>query len=130
MLFEVLGLWGKVDRDWNQKRTMKVTVVRSDTARGFFIYYYFYFVLFIYIPAIVLPFLAPPPTVLHPIPPSHCLQEYVSLPTLPSLPYPPPRPSHSLGTQVSEGLGVASLTQVRPGSPLLWMCWGLASASV
>ena len=39
------------------------------------------------------------------------------------------RPTLSLGLQVSRGLG-ASSTEVRPGRPLLFMCWGLLSAHV
>jgi len=31
VLIEVLGLSEKVERDWNRKRRMKVTMVRSDT---------------------------------------------------------------------------------------------------
>jgi len=43
---------------------------------------------------------------------------------------PPPSPNptsltHSLGPQVSLGLGASSLTDSRSGSPLLYMCWGL-----
>jgi hypothetical protein len=40
---------------------------------------------------------------------------------------PPPtfaRPSHSLGPQVCHGLGTSSLTETRPGSPLLCMYQG------
>ena len=53
------------------------------------------------------------PPHLHPYPlnPIPCLQT----PT-------PARPPHSLGPQVSQGLGAASLTEARPGSPLLYMC--------
>jgi hypothetical protein len=43
-------------------------------------------------------------------------------------PHPPPylaRPPHSLGPQVSQGLGVSSLIEARPGSPLLCLCQGL-----
>jgi hypothetical protein len=36
---------------------------------------------------------------------------------------PPARPLYSLESQVSQGLG-ASPTEARPGSPLLYMCWG------
>jgi hypothetical protein len=36
----------------------------------------------------------------------------------------PTRPPNSLGPQVSWGLGVSSLTESRPSSPLLYMCWG------
>ena len=32
------------------------------------------------------------------------------------------RPQHSLGPQVSQGLGTTSPTQARPGTPLLYMC--------
>ena len=35
------------------------------------------------------------------------------------------RPLYCLGPQVSQGLGASSLTEARPGSPLLYMCWGL-----
>lgn len=34
----------------------------------------------------------------------------------------PTRPPHSLGPQVSRGLGKDSLTETSPGSPLLYMC--------
>jgi hypothetical protein len=34
----------------------------------------------------------------------------------------PTMPSHSLGPQLSWGLGASSLTEARPGSPLLCMC--------
>ena len=55
----------------------------------------------------------PSPTVPHPIPPSHCLQEMVSpFPT--STPH-PTRPPHS------PGLGASSLTEARPGHPRLYM---------
>ena len=36
----------------------------------------------------------------------------------------PARPLHSLGPQVSQGLGDSLLTEARPGSPLLYMCVG------
>jgi hypothetical protein len=41
-------------------------------------------------------------------------------------PSPPPHPNqspHSLGPQVSQGLGASSLIEARPASPLLCMCW-------
>jgi hypothetical protein len=42
----------------------------------------------------------------------------------------PVMPSHSLGPQVSPGLGKSSPTEARPSSSLLYVCWGLAPASV
>ena len=36
----------------------------------------------------------------------------------------PARPPYSLGSQVSWGLGSSSLTEARPCSPLLYVCWG------
>jgi hypothetical protein len=51
---------------------------------------------------------------------SHCLQEEV--PT--HHPLHPARPPHSLGPQVSQGLGESSPTEARPNSPLLNMCHG------
>ena len=41
-----------------------------------------------------------------------------------SLPPPPARPPHSLGTQDSPGFCLSSLTETRPGSPRLYMCQG------
>jgi hypothetical protein len=64
----------------------------------------------------------------HPTPPASphpCLQEGVPTPSPPH-PHPQPHPSrppHSLGPQVSLSLSL-SLTKSRPGSPLLYMCWG------
>jgi hypothetical protein len=42
----------------------------------------------------------------------------------------PTWPLNSLGPPVSWGLGVSSLNEHRPGSPLLYVCWGLISAGV
>jgi hypothetical protein len=41
----------------------------------------------------------------------------------PPIPH-PTRPQNSLGPPVSWELGASSLTQPRPGSPLLYMYWG------
>ena len=51
----------------------------------------------------------------HPIPPPHCPQDDV--PTLQA----------SMGPQISQGLGASSLTETRPGNPLLYMCQGEGS---
>ena len=48
-----------------------------------------------------------PPIVSHPIPPPLCL---------------PAQPPHSLELQFSLGLSESSLTETRPGSPLLYVC--------
>ena len=61
---------------------------------------------FFYTPDCI-PLLVHPLTVWHPIPPPH-----------------PNRPLNSLGPPVSWGLGASSLTEPRPGNPLLYMCWG------
>jgi hypothetical protein len=62
---------------------------------------------------------------------SPCLQKDVltSLqpPTPPSPTFFPPHLTRlpcSLWSQVSQGLGASSLTEARPGSPLLYTCWG------
>ena len=49
--------------------------------------------------------------------PTPCLHEDVPTPN-------PTRPLNSLGPPVSWGLGASSLTEPRPSSPLLYMCWG------
>ena len=70
------------------------------------------------------PVVMPPPsvsllmTVLHPIPPPYPrLQDNVCPPQ-------PTRLPHSLGSQVSLGLILSSLTEARSGSPLLYMYQG------
>ena len=57
-----------------------------------------------------------PPTVPHP----------VLFPPVFKRMYLPPsiRPSNSLGSQVFLGLCASSLTESKPGSHLLYMCWG------
>ena len=56
-----------------------------------------------------------------PGPPSHCSSSHSSSPCLqedgPSV-----RPPHSLGPQVSQGLGTSSATEARLGNSLLYMC--------
>jgi hypothetical protein len=50
-----------------------------------------------------------------------------SLPTPSPCGYPTPHPTwplNSLGHSVSWGLGASSLNEHRPGSPLLYVCWG------
>jgi hypothetical protein len=42
---------------------------------------------------------------------------------MPPLPH-PTWPLNSLGPPVSWGLGASSLSEHRPGSPLLYVCWG------
>lgn len=55
---------------------------------------------------------------------SHCLQEDV----LTSIPHPTPlhpaRPPYSLRSQDSRSLGASTLTEAKPGSPLLYKCQG------
>ena len=46
------------------------------------------------------------------------------VPFLPPSTLTPPRPHYSLEFPVSWGLGASSLTESRPGSPLLHLCWG------
>jgi hypothetical protein len=77
----------------------------------------FIFIIF-YIPY----FIIPPPTLsLFHIP-------YTSyLPTCLHVNVPTPHPTwplNSLGTPVSWGLGASSRNEHRPGSPLLYLCWG------
>ena len=55
---------------------------------------------------------SPPPPPHHAPPPRGCLQ------------HPPTWPLNSLGPPVSWGLGTSSLNEHRPGSPLLYVCWG------
>jgi len=76
----------------------------------------FYSLIYLYSPVII-PLLDLPLTVLHPIPPPPmprgCPNNHHST-----------RSSHSLGPQISQGLGTPSLTESRPSSPLLYMCQG------
>ena len=70
---------------------------------------------------VIIPLLVCPPTVPHPIPPPPSPRGCTRTLT----PYHhPARPLHSLGPQVSQGLGDSLLTEARPGSPLLYMCVG------
>ena len=55
--------------------------------------------------------------------PSVHLHEGVLTPT--TIQQHPARPPQSLGLQVSQGLGVSSLPESGPGSPPLYICWGL-----
>jgi hypothetical protein len=60
-----------------------------------------------------------PPTAPHPIPPPNS--------TLSPLGFPQPHhtwPLNYLGHPVTWGLGASSLNEHRPGSPLLYVCWG------
>jgi hypothetical protein len=63
-----------------------------------------------------------------PSPPSDCYTSHTSSPYLQEdVPIPHPHPNRLppfRGPQVSPGLGLFSLTASRPGSPLLYMCWG------
>ena len=91
------------------------------------IHCYSCFVLFLFFTLQIL-FSSPTPCLLsdcsasHPYSPHLCLQEDV--------PIPPPHththtwPLNSLGPPVAWGLSVSSLIEHRPGSPLLYMCWG------
>jgi hypothetical protein len=57
----------------------------------------------------------------HPIPPSYTLSpRWCPHPTTTH----PTKPIHSLGPPFSWGLGASSLTDTKPSSPLLYMCWG------
>jgi hypothetical protein len=59
--------------------------------------------------------------------PSDCFASHTSSSFLSPIwcPYSHPTIScHSLGHQVSWGLGISSLTESRPGSPLLYIGWG------
>ena len=67
--------------------------------------------------------------------PSDCSLSYSSTPVSKRMSQPPSllpsRSPHSLGPQVSPGLCASSLTEARPGSPLLSICFGgLISAGV
>ena len=70
--------------------------------------------------------------------PTVCSATHISSPTpnlLEDIPttHPITHPSRLLNflrPPVSSGLGVSSLTEPRPCSPLLYMCWGLISACV
>ena len=42
---------------------------------------------------------------------------------VPPTPSHPTRPPHSLGPQISWGLGLSSLIEPKTSSPLLYMCW-------
>jgi hypothetical protein len=64
----------------------------------------------------------PPPRLQGDIPSFHHTLPYPTPPHL-TPPY-PARPPHSLGHQVPWGLGTSSLTEARPGSPLVTMCQG------
>jgi hypothetical protein len=88
----------------------------------FFVFYYLLFFNLFYSP-VVIPILVHALTVPHPIPP---LGPQEDVPTLPT----DPKPPHSVGPQVSQGLAASSLTKTRPGSPLLYMCWNRLSAGV
>lgn len=72
------------------------------------------------------------PLLVHPLTVPHHIPPFPQFPRgcLPS-PHPTPHPKqpltrspHSLGLQVSWGLGASSLTECISGSPLLFMCWG------
>jgi hypothetical protein len=87
----------------------------------FFLFFLLLFFNLFYIPLIIhLPM--HPPNVPHPTCPL-----YTPLQSPRGCLNPPPhliKSSHSLGPQVSQGLGLSSLTEARPGIPLLYMCWG------
>lgn len=88
----------------------------------FLMYFYFGFcflssLIFLFSP-VVIPLLFCPLAVPRPIPPPPpprgCLHTLT--------PLHPTRPPHSLGPQVSQRLDASSLTEARPGSPLLYTC--------
>jgi hypothetical protein len=81
-----------------------------------------YYYLIFYTPDFISPSPVHPLPVPYLIPPPYpCLHEDVSTPT----PIPHPTwPLNSLWPSVSWGLGASFLTKPRPGSPLLYMCWG------
>lgn len=83
-----------------------------------FIYHLLYFYFMFLQPKIFFP-----PGLLFECSPSHTssphLHKDVPIPQLP-----PTRAPHSLGSPVSWGLGISSLTKPRPNIPLLYMCWG------
>jgi hypothetical protein len=69
----------------------------------------------------------------YPSPPSNCSPSHTSLPPAPhprlhkDVPLThshPTRPLNPLGPPVSSWLDTSSLTETRPSSPLLYMCWG------
>jgi hypothetical protein len=83
----------------------------------FIFYFYFFTVQSLFpswssLPQFLISFL------LHPLP----------YPSKGMFPHIPARPPHSLGPQVSGGLGT-SPTEARPGSPLLYMCRGSRNSS-
>ena len=93
-----------------QKKALNIPVVRV------IIIFYYWFIdwlqsIFYSLPIYLL-------TVPHPILPPHTHLHVNVIPTL----Y-PIWPLNSLGPPVSWGLGVSSLNEHRPGSPLLYMCW-------
>jgi len=88
---------------------------------------FFSFILFnLFLHSIFIPLLAHPLTVPHPILPPHlCLPKDVPIsPPLPP-PLPPPHQSSKLpGASSLLKVRYISLTEPRPGSPLLYLCWG------
>ena len=93
---------------------IKIINFSPDLFNLLFIYSFFYTPDFIPLPV-------HPLTVPHPIPRPHTpLSTWMSPPPTPY----PTRPLNSLGPPVSWGLGTSSLTEPRPSSPLLYVCWG------
>jgi hypothetical protein len=96
---------------------------RMRNLHGIFIFTYFYSLILFYSPDFI-PFPVCPLTAPHPIPSPVSKRVCCSPPPPSSTPH-PTRPPQFLGPQVSQGLGVSSLTEARPGNPLLYMCQGL-----
>jgi hypothetical protein len=100
--------------------TLSKTNVKWKSTCLHFLFICTLFYIFFYSPDFI-PLLTHPLTLSYSIPPTcPCLQE--DAPTLPHLHS--SIPLHCLGPQVSLGLGASSLTESRPGSLLLYMCWG------
>jgi hypothetical protein len=89
--------------------------VTTDYHRLHVLFIYLFVCLFVYFP-------------FSPYSPSYCSTSHTSSPPPclhVSVPNPHPTlPLNSLGPPVSWGLGASSLNEHRPGSPLLYVCWG------
>jgi len=115
-----VGSWSQ---EWTSHRRMLLTgllpLASSACLLACFLSFSFKKLLFIYLytPDFIL-LLVHPQTVPHPIPPSPPPPRECSHPIHPA------RPLNFQGPLVSWGLGTSSLTEPRPGSHLLYMCWG------
>jgi len=115
----------KTDADHGGTLIIALLLMECKTTILFILFCFvlFYFVLFI-LHSRFYCILVHPPTVPHTIPPSHTSHSAPHPhPLHQDVPTHPTRSLNFLGPPVSWGLGASSLTEPRPGSPLLYMCW-------